>query len=246
MKNLLLAQIAIFLIAGIWHQNSSPVYAGNKAPALHLEKGQYLTVVLPETNPAKNMLREAYYSAAFPLAEKYGLKREAGLKVEQKIISDYSPSAALFFSYPDQASERKLTNEAMWPEIVKLRKEAWKEIKFYSATIEQDLNITFDPEKSYTLVVAWTNPEHPNDYFRYLDAIKQVVNEAGGRFIYKMQTPKYEANTKGEAPAQLTFVEWDTPDAFAQLSRNPDYKKHVPLRESGIQKLEFYRLTTPQ
>lgn len=246
MKKLPLYLIAICLISGIWQPILNTAFALQEDTRLHLKKGQYLTVILPETNPANNHIRQSYYAAIAPLSQKYNVKREVSLKVDQSIISEYAPSAALFFSYPDKASAQQLSTESVWPEIISLRSRAWKEIKFYSAEIKTDLNIKFDPEKTYTLVVAWANPEHPNDYFRYLDAIKPLVNEAGGRFIYKMQKPSYEANTNGQAPTQLTFVEWDSVDSFAKLNRNPSYKKHVPLRTNGIQKLEFYQLSVPQ
>ncbi len=215
------------------------------ASDLTLKKGQYLTIVLPETNPAGNDVRKSYYSKAFPLGTKFGLKREMGLNVDQALISDYSPSAALFFSYPNKQSEAKLAKHPKWAGIKAMRPEAWKEIKFYSAEIAEDLDIHFDPNKSYTLVVAWLNPDNPNDYDRYLDGIKESVNAVGGRFIYKMKNPSFEANASSDAPGQLTFVEWDTLDGFSKVRQNADYKKYTQYRQSGTKKLEFYRLSAP-
>lgn len=218
----------------------------SSSSSLNLKTGQYLSIILPEAKPNAGDARKAYYKQAFPLGEQFGLKREASLNVDDVIISNYKPSALIFYSYPNKAAEGKLANHVKWPEIKAQRSKAWDELKIYSATIDQDLNLEFDPAKSYTLVVAWLDPENPDDYDRYLSGIEEAVDRFGGRFIYKMKNPKYEAHASAmSAPGQLTFVEWDTLDGFTKVRTSDEYKASAAFFASGTTKVEFYRLSVP-
>ncbi|MEP3224808.1 MAG: hypothetical protein ABJO01_02445 [Parasphingorhabdus sp.] len=213
---------------------------------LKVKKGQYLSIIMPEARAdhAAQRERQSYYRKALPLGQKFGLKREAQLKVDTAVISDFEPTGLIFFSYPDAASEMKLTGHQSWPTIKAQRPKAWHELRIYSAAVENDLNLLFDPAKFYTLVVAWTNPEKPDDYQNYLSGIETAVHAAGGEFIFKMHNPKMEAHaTALKAPNQLTFVEWETADGFEQVQKTAAYKASAPYIRSGARKIEFYRMS---
>lgn len=219
--------------------------AGPVQDSLSLKKGQVLSIILPQAKPEASALRQQYYKQAFTLGTKFGLQREAVLAMDDVIISDYQPSGLIFYSYPDAASEKSLSNAPEWPAIKAMRPNIWEELKIYSAELDSDLNLNFNPNKSYTLVVAWLNPENPGDYQRYLKGIEPAVAAAGGRFIYKMKNPQYEANgATNIAPGQLTFVEWDTLDGFTKVRGSAEYKASARFFASGTTKVEFYRMKT--
>lgn len=216
---------------------------------LILQKGQYLSITMPEakTSEEAKKARQHYYKSAFPLGSQFGLKRETALKIDTAIISDYKPSAVIFFSYPDRQSEAGLAAHPEWPAIKATRSSIWKELNIFSAELTEDLAITFDPAKSYTLVIAWKKDEDPEGYDRYLKGIEPAVKRFGGKFIYKMFNPKSETNAPSTiAPSQLTFVEWDSLDGFAKVRASDEYKANVPNFQSGVKKLEFYRMSVPQ
>lgn len=214
---------------------------------LNLKKGQYLSITLPEakTSAEATKARQDYYRAAFPLGSKFGLNREAALKIDNVIISDYKPSGLIFFSYPDKQSEARLAAHPKWPAIKASRPSIWKELNIFSAELAEDLNITFDPAKSYTLVIAWKKDEDPDGYDKYLSGIEPAVERFGGKFIYKMRNPASEANTaSATAPSQLTFVEWESLDGFAKVQASDEYKASVRHFQTGVKKIEFYRMST--
>ncbi|WP_162558904.1 hypothetical protein [Sphingorhabdus sp. EL138] len=225
-------------------QSSSSPESTAANSRLTVAKGQYLSIIMPEAKSDSDAARQSYYRQALPLGQKFGLKREVQLKIDNRVISDYKPAGLIFFSYPDQASENQLANQPQWPAIKALRPGAWNELRIYSAAVENDLDLTFDPDKYYSLVVARTNPDKPEDYQRYLAGIEKAVHEAGGRFIYKMKNPKMEAHaTSLNAPSQLTFVEWDAPNGFARVQQTEDYKASAPYFQSGVTNVEFYYMS---
>ncbi|WP_422345914.1 DUF1330 domain-containing protein [Parasphingorhabdus sp.] len=225
----------------------APNQATAAATSLKLKKGQVLSIILPQAKADASEARQQYYKQAFTLGAKFGLQREAVLAMDDVIISDYKPSGLIFYSYPDAASEKGLSSAPEWPAIKAMRPGIWQELKIYTAELDSDLDLNFDPDKSYTLVVAWLNPENPDDYQRYLKGIEPAVAAAGGRFIYKMFNPQYEANgstNTNTAPGQLTFVEWDTLDGFTKVRTSAEYKANARYFGTGTTKVEFYRMKT--
>ncbi|MEP2988077.1 MAG: DUF1330 domain-containing protein [Parasphingorhabdus sp.] len=248
LKTVALASLSLFAASCVTAQQNTDAkqQIAVQATQLKLKKGQYLSITLPEakTSEEATKARQEYYKTAFPLGSKFGLKREAALKIDTAIISDYKPSGVIFFSYPDKQSEAGLAAHSKWPAIKASRPNIWKNLNIFSTELADDINITFDPAKSYTLVIAWKRDEDPDGYDKYLKGIEPAVERFGGKFIYKMHNPSSEFNSaSATAPSQLTFVEWNTLDGFSKVQASDEYKASVPHFQSGVKKLEFYRMS---
>ncbi|WP_164115622.1 hypothetical protein [Sphingorhabdus sp. Alg239-R122] len=229
--------------------DKTEVASSNESSVLQLKfrKGQVLSFVAPEAREDGDAAREAYYSKAFPIAEKLGFSRKAVLRVQDKIISDYDPSGFILYSWPDAGALAAFEADSAWPAIKASRPDAWSELKIYTDELEEDLTLSFDPAKTYTVVVAWLNPGKEADYARYLDGITEAVNAAGGRFIYKMKDPVFESHASSPAaPQQLTFVEWDNVEGFSKVRQSDAYKQNQQYFASGVDHVEFYRLALPE
>ncbi|MEC4725105.1 hypothetical protein HWQ46_06000 [Shewanella sp. D64] len=208
-----------------------------------LSKGQMFSLVMPVGKKEGEEARQIYYRQVLLLGESYGLKREAQLKISDTLVGNFTPGALIFYSWPNEAAENKLFSHPDWPLMKQIRPKGWDEIKIYTNELEQDLRLTFKSAKYYTLAVAWLNPSNPNDYYRYMDNIKETVNALGGRFIYKMHNPRFEAHASPLiAPGQLTFVEWDTKDGLAKFQNSSAFVQHSHLIKSGVNRFELYRL----
>lgn len=214
---------------------------------LSLRRGQVVQLIAPEGREDGAAARQTYYEATLPLAQQYGFERHGQLNVRQKVIGDYDPGAFIFFSWPSQAAFDRFEATPEWPAIADTRPASWDELKIYSLPVQDDLNLTFSADKYYTVLVAWLNDETASDYTRYLDGIEPAVERAGGRFVYKMYSPRLEAhNSEKTAPGQITFVEWKTTDGFSQVQQSDEYAAHQRFFGSGVERFEFYWLQTRQ
>lgn len=225
-------------------QNSVATDDEGAAPiVIQMKQGEVLQLIAPEARADDAAARQAYYNAAFPIAESFGFKRLGQLNITQKVISDYDPGAFIFFSWPNENAVNDFANHPQQPSLKAMRSEAWTELKIYNDVLEGDLTLSFDPSKHYTVVVAWFDPAHPGDYERYLTGIESAVNRESGRFIYKMRNPSFEANASPMvAPGQITFVEWDDTDGFARVQKSSEYKANAQFFNSGLDRFEFYWL----
>ncbi|MEO9470180.1 hypothetical protein [Parasphingorhabdus sp.] len=214
-----------------------------KTITIEIKKGEVLQIVAPESREDGKKAQQAYYQSVFPIAETLGYKRLAQMNVKQKVVSEYDPAALIFYSWPNKEAERWLYGHPKWPSLKASRPDAWSELKIYTETVQKDLTLRFDPTKYYSVVVAWFNAENPGDYERYLDGIAPAVERFGGRFIYKMRNPSFEAHASAAiAPGQITFVEWDKPDGFQRVQKSDEYKKHSKYFGTGLERFEFYWL----
>lgn len=212
---------------------------------VEMERGQVLQLIAPQSRPDGEAARKAYYDYALPRAGELGFRRHGQLNVRQKVISDFDPGAFIFFSWPDQASLDAFSSQPDWNAVKASRPEGWDELKIYTIELTQDLSLQFDPEKHYTVVVAWLDQDGASDYDRYLDGIEPAMQRAGGRFIYKMRSPMLEAhNSAPEAPGQITLVEWNSSDGFAKVQQSQEYLDHRQYFASGVDRFEFYWLET--
>ncbi len=132
-----------------------------------------------------------------------------------------------------------------WPAIKAQRADAWDHLRIYNSEIKKDQTITFSPDKYYSVAVAWTNPDRPNDYRQYLSNLEDTVTGLGGRFVLKLENLKYETHTPPfESPGQVMFVEWDTEEALTNLSSTEGFKQNVHLLRSGTTRFELHRIAT--
>jgi uncharacterized protein (DUF1330 family) len=229
-------------------QTAKPQAAQTSTPVtMHFKKGQVMSIISPiakEGETAKKAL-QTYYKTAFPLGSKHGLKREGQVIVKAAPIGDHKSEGIIFYSWPSANSEKQFESEAQWPAIKSLRSEAWEELRIYSDEISEDMTLTLHPEKTYTLAMAWINPEQPNDYALYMDSIKEAVSDVGGRFVYKMFDPKFESNTiKDGGPGQVTLVEWDNPEGLQNFTKTKGYKDSSQYIGTGVTRFEILMMQT--
>lgn len=213
---------------------------------INLKKGELISIisVIPNKGDAADAARSQYYATAFPLAQQYGLKREGQLRVVAAPVGKHNSEGIIFFSWPSQAAEASLESEEAWPGIKALRPKAWDDLRIFTKELDEDLNLTFAADKTYTIAMAWTNPENPNDYDIYMDGIADAVSEVGGRFMYKMFDPKFESHKlKDGAPGQVTLVEWDTPEGLANFGDTQGFKDNVKYLSSGVTRFEILALS---
>lgn len=217
-----------------------------KAPVtVTYQQGQLISIItsLPNSGEAAREAIAAYGASAFPLASTHGLKREGQLLVKAAPVGDHKPVVAIFYSWPSAAAEAAFNAEPAWPAIRDTRADAWEELRIYTDLVEKDMTLTFDPAKTYTLAMAWINPENPHDYDVYMKGIEPAVAQSGGRFMYKMSDPEFESHSlDAGAPGQVTLVEWDTPQGLENFGKTKGFKDNAKYLSSGVTRFEIIAL----
>jgi uncharacterized protein (DUF1330 family) len=217
---------------------------------LDLKAGQVLQMALPKprSGEAAKAARQAYYADAITLAEQFGDERLGTLSVTETVVGKTKPSALVFYAFPDEASRNSFEAHPDWPGYKAQRPDGWDELMIYSTTIGENLALQFNPDKHYTLAVAWTNPKHADDYGRYLKGVEADFDRVGARFMHEFKDIGYETHQdpNAEAPAQLTLVEWNTREGLMSLLGGDAYKANAEYFQRSVADFQFYRLEVPK
>ncbi|MEO1027978.1 MAG: hypothetical protein AAFX02_02860 [Pseudomonadota bacterium] len=209
------------------------------------EKGQLLTLsaAINKEGDDAAATRTEYFQRAFSKAEPLGMQRGPSFRVVETVRGDFSPRGLGLFSWPSADAESQLTSDPEWAEIKALRPDAWDMLRLYSVELEKDLDITFNPDKFYTVAIAWLNPDEPDAYDLYLDGIESTLTELGARYVYQMRSPRFEqVATPLPTPGQVTFVEWDTEEGLNALQESEGFQVFYPNFRAGVTRFELHRI----
>ena len=213
-----------------------------RAPQTRLEAGSVLSYTLAAPSETGVQARNGF--AQFDAMA--AAQRASGPRfdVRSTILGDFEPDSVQMHVWPSQQAADAYGAYERRPLLESFASQGWTGRRIYSAVLEDDLDLTLDPDKFYTLALAWFDPENPTDYARYLDMVAGDLAAVGGRFVYKMYNP--DAHLTGEtldAPDQITLAEWDSIESLRALRSLPQYQAAAPYLDSGTRYFEFYSLT---
>lgn len=216
---------------------------------LDLKAGQVLQFAMPQprSGDAAAIARQAYFRDAISLAASFGDEQLGMLQVTDTIYGEEKPTALIFYAFPDWASRREFEAHPDWPGYKAQRPDGWDALMIYSYTVSEDLKLEFNPEKHYTMLIAWTNPDGANDYAAYLEGIETDFERVGARFMHQFKGLGYETNNdpNANAPNQLTLVEWDTYEGLQNMVGGDVYKANAGNFQRGVAEIKLYRLAVP-
>ena len=219
------------------------------AAALQFEAGQRLSLLTFENLEGEEAeaIRAEYSERAFPLSSGYGRKREAVFPVTEVLSGETAPSLFVLASWPSAEAEKTFEQDPKWPDIRALRSKAWRDLIFYKSNLEADLDLCLRQDKFYTLGIAWSNPDHPDDYDRYLAASGAGVTEAGGEILFQWKDPDYETLSGARAaPYKVTLVEWNDADGYKRYTDSEAFNANIELFNSGVTYFEWFKLAVAQ
>ncbi|MEM7762682.1 MAG: hypothetical protein AAF290_01260 [Pseudomonadota bacterium] len=205
------------------------------------DKGALLSVIslTPRAGQAASDVRQAYFDAAFPRARENGMRVLGALPVTAIGVGEFAPQVVSFYAWPDLAAEQRFSTHPDWPAVKATRPLGWEALRIHDVVLERDLELTFRPDKTYTMASAWIDPAHPDAYGTYLRNIETGVADIGGRFIYQMVNPSLSSLRGDSAPHRVTFVEWDTADGLQRFRESETLKTHGHLLNQGTQRFEL-------
>jgi uncharacterized protein (DUF1330 family) len=241
---------ALALSAGALPPTAFADDADTAAPArsvtLSYQEGQLITIssTINRAGDEAAGARREYFQRVLPIAQELGLQRGVSLSTIATVTGNFEPGGFAFFSWPSATAEAALNSHPEWPDIKALRPVAWDELRLYSVALQEDVELVFAEDRAYSVAVAWIDPEHPESYEDYLDAIEPALHDMGARFLFKMRGPRFEQHaTPGEAPAQVTFVEWRRPEDLQAFLEGDAFEAASYLLTEGVNRFEVHLIS---
>ncbi|MBR9826997.1 MAG: DUF1330 domain-containing protein [Alphaproteobacteria bacterium] len=241
--------LALGLTAEIHASHSTESFDGSdevvQSITLSYEQGQLITISASIDLDGEDaaQAREAYFAQVLPIASGLGLRRDINLRIAETVVGQFEPGGYGVFSWPSAEAERGLSEHPDWLAIKALRPVAWDTLRLYSVVLEEDLELRFEAGKAYSVAVAWINPEYPENYDRYLDALEPALNAMGARYMYRMRDPRFESHSEdGPEPGRVTFVEWQSAQDLQAFLDSTAFAEVYPLLQQGVSRFELHRI----
>lgn len=212
-----------------------------RAPQTHMPAGSVLSYTFAAPSADGVQARNAF--AQFDAMAAHGRTDGPHFDVRSTVLGDFEPESVQVQVWPSEQAVEAYQAYDQRTLMERYAEDGWTGRRVYTAVLENDLDLTLNPDKFYTLALAWFDPEHPGDYARYLDTVAEDFDTVGARFVYKMYAP--DAHHTGEAldaPDQITLAEWDSVDSLRALRSLPQYQTVAPYLDSGTRRFEFYAL----
>lgn len=226
--------------------STSNAVANEKVLEISLKQGMLVSLIDPKDNKSEQAKakRQQYYENAIPLAKQYGYQNHGPLRVTQKLVGNRELKTLIVATWPNEAADLTFETLPQWQPYKTMRPQIWDELNFYKAVNQQDKTLRFSEKKFYTIAFAYFNDKHPNDYHQYMAGIKSAAEAVGGRFIHKMQNPRFVTHSESiEQPNEINIVEWDSYDGISQFQKSEGFLDHAHLLNSGTRKFELYRIS---
>lgn len=208
-----------------------------------LRQGQVLSYVMVDSRQDSRTGAETLARESTTVAQKHSGRSIASFTIERKLVGDHEPETLSLLAWPSPANMNAFLADPDWRQLAIPDEAVEDDMRVYSTPVEQDVTLRLDSTKVYTLAIAWTSEERPDDYAAYMKGIEPDLAAVGARFVYSMLTPRFESSTSsGPAPARVTIVEWPSLATYAELRKRPSYQQHFEKFTSGIRDFEFYRI----
>ena len=224
---------------------SSNLYASenDKHFTVNFAPGEVIQLIAPISDPDKKSLRSTYFKNNTSVAREYGYQSDGILIVTETLVGDFKPDVLVVSHWPSLIAQKTFQSLPLWDDAKALRRQAWEELKLFDHQLTEPLTLSFDPEKSYTVAFAWTDPSQPSDYYDYMNALPPLLEKIGGRFMHKINDVTMSShNPDAIAPQQITFVEWDSPEGVEKLQAMPEFAEISGKLRSGTTRFELHRI----
>lgn len=221
---------------------SSLLVCAFSAHAEVIKPGQRLTFVLTQGKPDTDAIREKYFSYAFSKAQAVGMKEITTFKPNM-VMGGGSPDGSGLYLWPDADAASATRDDPVYIKYYKpLRKDIWKQLQAVDIDIKEQMNISFDKTKVYSVVFIWLKDKAKYD--QYFKATQVVRDRLGVKTIIKSPTVRYDKLTEGEItpPDLLIMLQWNKKEDFQAYSSSPEFKAVEETFMQSLNGFEWYEL----
>jgi len=210
--------------------------------SLSFEKGQVVSFVTTATKMGSEESHRQYNERKSDLAAPFGFRREGMLRITSARAGNFVPDQFIqVLSWPSRSSVEKFNASSEWVKLRETQKDILDELRINSVIIPQDMTITFQNDKIYRVVSLWINPDYPNDFFKYRDALSQTVSQQGGHYILQVEDGNYISYVEPDRPPDLFWIiEWPDRDSHQSYISSDTFRANYRLFQSGVARFNVF------
>lgn len=204
---------------------------------ISLKKGEALDLLLLNTNADAKAELDEYFTKAVPVAQKWGYRPQYSCRIgEPPTQGNYWPSTFILAKWEDYDKRIAFTKAILeeYPQFHERRREIWTTFNLTYWQIEEDKEVTIDPEKFYIATSYWG--KESNDFKQFESQWSSAVTKNGGNIVLSLKDGAspfgYDYN-----PDLFTLIEWKDKADFEQF-----YQDHQNMDHQGVRHVNQFIL----
>lgn len=196
-----------------------------------------IEVAFWKVKPGKDKeINERYFSKAFPLAQKYGLKKLITFKIDK---TEHGPDQAKqwgFFEWPSQEKYEAFQKDPDYQKLRPIRDSLMSSLKLTLLKAKETKTVKIEANKRYEVFGAWLNRHNAKHLGEYFKVAGPFVQSRGANFPVDFEIVGSPENYYFK-PHKFGFVAW--PDASVKKAwfDSEDFRKVGYHRALAIDQL---------
>ncbi|MEM1182387.1 MAG: hypothetical protein AAGM22_28835 [Acidobacteriota bacterium] len=179
---------------------------------LTVEKGEALDVLFLTTKPDTQEKLGDYFATVSPIVKKAGYTPKPGFALSAT-RGNYDPSRVVFASWrsPEDRAEAMAAIDANVENFHERRREIWSSFNMTVYTMENDVAVAMDADKTYVMTAYWRTDGDGFDAFT--KSWRKSAGRAGGTVVLELEDGWSPFGYRYD-PDYLAITEWKSDKAF--------------------------------
>lgn len=222
----------------------NPALAG-EIKDIEFSAGQRVSLVLPDNTGADQAAQGFYLQGLMALSSGLGMQEKHSFAIERVIIGEHKPQALGIYAWPSAENADQLRSNPVYiNEYEPLLHDAWKEMHTIDVDLTEDVKISFDTDKTYTMALLWFGDKAVYD--SYILQSEPLREQLGAKRVFNLPVSQFDsfaATDADKSPDRVVIVEWhhsSHPDAYLN---SPMLTENRPMLQQAIAKIDWYELS---
>jgi len=191
-----------------------------------LKKGEAVDVLLLSTNQEAKEEMDEYFSTAVPIAAEWGYQPQYSSKISTPPTQgNYWPGVFILATWKDYDKRIDFTTDIVnqYPQFHERRRTIWPTFFLTYWKVEEEQEISIDPEKVYIATAYWS--ETTRQFNSFQENWDKEVNKHSGKVVLELKDGTspfgYYYN-----PERFTITEWNSKADFEKFQEQNQKMDH--------------------
>ena len=193
----------------------------------------------------EKQLNEGYFPKVFPIAQEYGLKPLAKIKVDYTYSEFVKPQIIGFFEWESEEKHAAFLKDPRFLKIKHIRDEALSGLRLGYFTVPQDTQVTFSSDQMVEIYAMWMNPKEAHRMQTYFKNVTPLITGKGNKYDVKFPlslTPTAYGNDTYK-PQAFGVAFWKSKESNDHFFGSEAYDQIKHDKEAALSRLDVWHGT---
>lgn len=217
---------------------------GHSTKDVVFKEGKLIEVAFLSVKPGKHKnLKEHYFKKVMPIAQEYGMKPLAKMKVNYAYSEFIKPQIIGFFEWESEERHQAFLKDPRFLKIKPIRDSALSFLRLGYFSVDNDTSVTFASGDLMEVYAMWLNPDNAHRMRTYFENVTPLITGEGSRYDVRfplaLTSVPYGDDTY--QPQSFGVALWKSKASNAQFFQSAEYRKIKHDKEAALDRLDVWQ-----